>query len=364
MVYHCTYCDYITCYKCNYDKHINRKNPCHRVNNGNNVLKRNGDGNENSLHQNVIPSPPKRHPLHQNVIPLHQNVIPKLKVNTSIVNSDTSLECDFCKKKFSRSDSLRRHHKICKGVVAETFKCSSCLLCFTSRQSRNRHEHRDACHQRSVVNNNYTQNNMNTTNNIDNSIHNTQTNNIHINVFGQEDLTYLLKDKELVHRINNYSKDGVYGLVRMFDEIFMNKDRPENNTLIKPHDRGDGLYIRKNDDWEYREYEDIKECIVGSLDRYIDMYQQVKKGNNIKLTDPKERNRVKQLIVLLLTIGGMTNDELCEELNVDHTCFTEEEDERMNKKFDKATLNRIYAKTDVLFQKNGSGWSTKKINNL
>jgi hypothetical protein len=355
MVFVCVNCGYQTIYKCNLEKHNNRKNHCSRNKNGTFDKKKENHGNENDIHKNVILPPQKRHHSHKNVIPV-------LKDDSTIEQIvSASLVCSSCKNLFSRIDSLHRHQKSCKGV-SDCFKCSTCSKCFSSRQSKYRHEYNNKCKQTTVINHNFTQNNTNTTTNIiDNSVHNTQNNNIQINVFGQEDLSYLLKDKEIVCRINNYSKDGVYGLVRMFDDIFMNKDRPENNTLIKPQDRGEGLYIRQNDEWEYREYEDIKDCIVSSLDRYIDMYQQVKKGNDIKLTDPGERNRVKKLIVLLLTIGGMTNEELCKEFNVDETSVADEDDDKINKKFDKATLNRLYTKTDVLFQKVGCGWSVKKI---
>ena len=63
----------------------------------------------------------------------------------------------------------------------------------------------------------------------------------------------------------------------MIDEIYMNKDKPENNTILKLQERGDGVYIRNNDDWEYREFEDIRDNLVSSLDKYFDIYQQKKK---------------------------------------------------------------------------------------
>ena len=62
----------------------------------------------------------------------------------------------------------------------------------------------------------------------------------------------------------------------MIDEIYMNKDKPENNTILKLQERGDGVYIRNNDDWEYREFEDIRDNLVSSLDKYFDIYQQKK----------------------------------------------------------------------------------------
>jgi hypothetical protein len=253
-----------------------------------------------------------------------------------------------------------------KLTETDILSCQICKKIFKTPKGKYQHITNVKCverpnlHASQITNNTVHYNN--TTNNIDNSVHNTQTNNIQINVFGQEDLSYLLKDTELVYRINQYSKDGVYGLVKMVDEIFMNKDRPENNTLIKPQERGDGVYVRQNNDWEYREYEDIKECIVGSLDRYIDMYQKVKNGNNIKLTDPKERNHIKQLIVLLIAIGGMTNTELLSELCIGQEDSSFDEcDDKINKKFDKATMNRIHTKTDIIFSKRlcGGGWKSK-----
>ena len=79
------------------------------------------------------------------------------------------------------------------------------------------------------------------------------------------------------------------------------------------------------------------------------MYKEVKKGNNIQLTEPKERIRIKQFVTLLLTVGGIMNDALCKELNVDE-CDIQEED-KLNIKFDKATMVRMHQKSQCMYKK-------------
>ena len=79
------------------------------------------------------------------------------------------------------------------------------------------------------------------------------------------------------------------------------------------------------------------------------MYQNAKKDFNIKLTEPKERKRIKQLVTLLLTVGGMMNDELCRELNIDEEDIDGED--IVNKKFDNATKDRIHQKTGIYWKK-------------
>jgi hypothetical protein len=252
---------------------------------------------------------------------------------------------------------LKRHNDTCKGV--DSLTCHICKKTFSSRSGKSQHLRNVNCHEQQVVipppiETVYNVNGdlINTTNNITNNTMNNNINNhIHINCFGKEDLSYLLKDNNLIHRINNYSKDGVYGLVKMIDDIYLNQEKPENNTIIKPNERGDGLYIRNNDDWEYREFEDIKDDLIKSLDKYIDIYKQVKQGNNIQLTEPKERRRIKRFVTILLTVGGMLNEDLCNELHIDEDDIAEEEEDKMNKKFENATMDKLHKKTHFMFKR-------------
>ena len=83
---------------------------------------------------------------------------------------------------------------------------------------------------------------FNNTNNfqIENSVNCNNTNcnnqNVEINVFGSEDLTYLMQDSGIIQRLRMYGKEGLYGLPKILDDVHFNKDRPENQTIIKPEE--------------------------------------------------------------------------------------------------------------------------------
>jgi hypothetical protein len=334
-MHECDKCGYVSNKKCNLEKHKQRKNPCGRAYVGNDEVCEENDGGEQYTKINT-----------ENV----KNNTKNVKNNTENVKDNTKLQCKKCKKMVCNKTYLKKHEVICNGV--DNLTCHICFQKFPYQVAKFRHIKKQTC----SCNNSPPpppHNNIHITNNVTNTtiLNNTQNNHIHINCFGKEDLSYLLKDNNLIHRINNYSKDGVYGLVKMIDEIYLNQEKPENNTIIKPNERGDGLYIRSNDDWEYREFEDIKDDLIKSLDKYIDIYKQVKQGNNIQLTEPKERRRIKRFVTILLTVGGMLNEDLCNELQIDEDDIDEEEEDKMNKKFGNATMDKLHKKTHVMFKR-------------
>ena len=316
MVFECEHCGYTTNFKSNFKKHINRINPCYRREKHNIKM----TANNTKMTANNT----------------------KMTANNT---NDERLACSKCLKVFTRMVYKRKHEEICTGV--DSLTCPICYMRFEYQVAKYRHIKSKCCipPYQTINNNTIVNNNI-----INNHVTTNTTQNININVFGKEDLSHLLKDNDLIYRINKYSKDGVYGLVKMIDDIYLNKETPENHTIIKPCERGEGLYIRDSDnEWVYREYEDVKQDIVSSLDKYIDMYHIVKKEYDIKLTEKKERRRIKELVTLLLTIGGMMNDELCRELQIDEEDIDEEI--KVNKKFDKATLDRLHQKTNVYWKK-------------
>ena len=320
-MFECEHCGYSTKISSNFKKHRNRINPCYKSN------------------KCDITEAKNNTQLAKNNTQLAKNNTQLAKNNTH----DNKNQCCKCYNIFTRPSYKKIHEEKCKGV--DSLTCPICYMRFDYQVAKYRHMKSKTCKPYQTINNTTINNNNTIHNNI---INNTQ--NISINVFGKEDLSHLLKDNDLIYRINNYSKDGVYGLVKMIDDIYLNKENPENHTIIKPCERGEGLYIRDSDnEWVYREYEDVKQILVNSLDKYIDMYHKAKKEFDIKLTEKKERRRIKELVTLLLTIGGMMNDELCRELQIDEEDIDEET--KVNKKFDKATLDRLHQKTNVYWKK-------------
>jgi hypothetical protein len=166
----------------------------------------------------------------------------------------------------------------------------------------------------------------------------------------------LIQDKDIIYKTNNFSKKGVYGLVDIIDHIYLNPEHPENNTIIKLNEKGDDvLVMNESNTWEYREYEDVKGQFIDSLNSFIKIYNSKKNELNIKLVEQKERNRIKEFMIFLMTIGGLIEDDLAEELNVDDDYYIINE-EKINNKFDKATLSKLFFKSNLFFNK-----SDKKI---
>jgi hypothetical protein len=180
---------------------------------------------------------------------------------------------------------------------------------------------------------------------------------VHINVFGKEDLSYLLNDGDILQKLKAYSKKGVYGLADIIKEVHCNKDRPENNNIIKPHEYGNGVYIMGDDnEWEYREFEDVREPLVDTVNTYVEKYNDVRKRAAVKLSERREKALIKKLAYQLLTLSGDLPLDLEDELELDDDHIkntTEDPDVQRNttRKFDKATMSKLHEYTSSNYKK-------------
>lgn len=192
----------------------------------------------------------------------------------------------------------------------------------------------------------------NTTNNIDNST--TNNNNVIINVFGKENMDYLYTDNHIIERLKRHGKSGIYGFAKILEEVYFNKDRPENNTLIKTQEHGNSVMIKTDDDeWEYREIEDVQYVMIDKIVMYFKAYSKVIKSLNIKLVEQREKNIIKNFAYELLALDGLIPRELFEELEMDEKDVESSEDEIRKKvrKFVRSTMRRIYNRTKQEYRK-------------
>jgi hypothetical protein len=199
-----------------------------------------------------------------------------------------------------------------------------------------------------ITNNNITNNNNNTLNN-----HGT-INIINVNSFGNEDLSYLLNEKNVLQKLKAYGKKGIYGLADIVKEIHCNDKKPENNTIIKPLDYGDGVYIMGDEkEWEYREFEDIRDTMIDTISKYVRKYNAIKDKLEVKLTDHRERRIIKGLCYSLLAMNGDVPDDMFDELEMDDAKIEEEDNniKNMLRKFDKATMTKLHEYTSSNYKK-------------
>lgn len=344
MRYECVDCGYTTDKKFNFEKHKNRKTTCKRDSNFGNKGK-----------QNVNPIQQIRNDDAQN-----SNDDAQIRNDGAQIRNEEHI-CNKCNKRLSNIFSLRRHVYKCKGV--DNLTCEKCFKKFSSVASKNNHKRNINCSSLSktkMIDTTHETNNNISNNTLINGNHNNNTNvqNITINSFGNENLNHLIQDKDIIYKTNNFSKKGVYGLVDIIDHIYLNPEHPENNTIIKLNEKGDDvLVMNESNTWEYREYEDVKDQFVEALNNFLRIYNKKKNELNIKLVEQKERNRIKEFIIFLMTIGGIIEDDLAEELNVDDDYIVNEE--KINNKFDKATLSKLFFKSNLFFNK-----SDKKIKRI
>lgn len=259
------------------------------------------------------------------------------------------------------------------NVNAKPYKCDVCLKCFSSRQGKHNHKKIVKCQPpvpqsqqiipQTIYNINTTNNNNNTTTNItNNNTINNNNNNIQINVFGKEDLSYLLNDKDILQKLKSFGKSGIYGLPKIINDVHFNKDKPENSTLIKPDEYGNGVMILNDEkEWEYREFEDIRDDLISTIIKYFKAYNTVKNNLGVKLIEKKERNIIKNIAYELMFLEGTIPSDLFEELDMNEDDVEEDEDEIKHKmrKFDKSTMKNIHHKTSLNYKKDNGSYIKK-----
>ena len=205
-----------------------------------------------------------------NVNMLVENVnIEDENVNSTEEGSNNRVKCPDCYKTFASKKTLSNHIPICKKIQ-NPYSCPICLLAFSARQSKSRHmktckSNAAASHSgfagapqlQNITNNNTTNNNTtnnnttnnNTTNNNLLNINNTY--NIHINNFGEEDLSYITP--QLMY---NWllQKNGI-GLFNFFKHVHLNMEAPQNHN-IRDHPMKKMVEVKQEGEWVVADCED------------------------------------------------------------------------------------------------------------
>ena len=343
MTYECNECGYETNRKANLTRHKNRKRSCVDTKSGN----KNDERVENTNQKEIAPK--------------IEGVAPKIEGGSKvdeIQRSKVEFKCSRCDKTFSSKYNRNKHVAKCNGVDSKT--CCICRKVFSTPYGRYIHNKNVKCSE-PVLQQFPTVNNVfNNTNNfqIENSVNCNNTNcnnqNVEINVFGSEDLTYLMQDSGIIQRLRMYGKEGLYGLPKILDDVHFNKDRPENQTIIKPEEYGNTVLIKNsNDEWEFREFEDVRDNLINTMMDYIKMYNEVKNKLDIKLIEERERHFIKKISYELMALDGSIPRNLFHELDMDENKVVDNQDAVKSKtrKFDRSTMHMIHNRTYYTYRK-------------
>ena len=223
MIHKCSQCEFSSQWVSNTRRHFNRKH------------------SEKML---------KNAEIQQKDIPIQQKDIPKLEED--IRQAPHENQCVKCEKILANKQGLSRHQKICKGKINK-LECIYCYEIFTI--SANKYRHQKTCKQKiknefpssdlviQNINNNITNNQI-----VNNTINNNQTinNNITIQIrnFGDENKEYITN----AFLLDCY-KNGYYGLVEMIEEIYFNKEHPENHNVRIGSFKNKYFEIHNDNNW-------------------------------------------------------------------------------------------------------------------
>lgn len=166
-------------------------------------------------------------------------------------------QCTHCDKSFAYSQTLARH------VKAEHPNISINSHNHTN-ESHNTTDSHNQSYNTTSTNQSHNTNSLNTTTN------NNTTVNIHLNVFGQEQLDHILEDENfLTHCARSITTDG---LQKILKSIWCNKEVPENHNVHLKRERKPRLVNVYVDDGEPRWVEKLADDVIDDM---------IKKGTGI-----------------------------------------------------------------------------------
>jgi len=206
-------------------------------------------------------------------------------VNDKIKNNNTKLECEYCHKTYCRKTLLNKHYKKCNDRIIiinkeneqeinklEEFIDKNELKIITrinkvsnikSENSNIKNSNNNTFYsnntnddtdnkENTTVNNQYNNNSnnikiVNSDNNVINSNNTNITNNIIINNYGEEDLSYLSDDN-----LKEYIIDQSCGLLKCIKDIHFNPEHPENKNIRILNKKQPYLQVLKDNKWEFR----------------------------------------------------------------------------------------------------------------
>jgi len=259
--YICKRCNKRYNHKGEYDRHINRKNPCEH------------------LEENVYASK-----IEQIELKLAEIIKNPQKI-AEIPKMEEKYICSFCVKTLSDKYGLQRHIKSCK-VKKQKEKTEEDKFQFmidminelkkvTSVQINHIEElKKEICTDKinktkKNKNNTDTNTSANMNNNIVvNNIVNNQQNNINVNIIVNpyKDTNMKFLSNEEKKSILSKGYKAVEDLVKM---IHFNKDKPENHNIYISNMKGNKILIYSGDDWNLHDRDDVIQDLYDDQSRYL-----------------------------------------------------------------------------------------------
>ena len=211
----------------------------------------------------------------------------KMNPYESILNPNGSNKCEYCKKQYSTNSNLHKHYKRCKKF--KEYKENKFKKEYELQKKEN-----ELKRLTKIINNllKQTKNNnvistknklINNKNKINTQINNTQNNNnqqVKINNFGEEDMSYITPEKS-----KNLLIDPRNSITNLIDDTHFNLDHPENANIRIPNKKQPFIELYVDNAWKvFNQYKTVCEILKNKKEFIHDLF--IKQQNELT---PKQK---------------------------------------------------------------------------
>ena len=238
----CERCGYSTNHKSVFSKHIRRKNICKPIISDVDIT-------INYDKYNIVPFGSKTVPFGSKTVPFgskNEKTVPFLEpffgTNTIKEKSQKNIiSCMYCQKIYSRIGNLNKHYKICKKKKKENETTSQLEIV---KLENDKLKEKIEKLENSIINT-HTNTQINTQINTNTQINiGSISNNIIINNYGDEDISYI-KGNDLTKCVKNMPP----GVLKLIEKIHFNPKHPENTNLRITNKKEQFIQVRRKNKW-------------------------------------------------------------------------------------------------------------------
>lgn len=146
--------------------------------------------------------------------------------------------CDLCDKGFSSKQSMYRHKRLYCKIAKENNNCINELKSMIHEQKQHINKLIDKVGTTNI-----------TTNNIQN--------NIQLNNYGKEDISYITDSMK-----SNLLK-GPYNMIpKLIEHVHFNNNKPENQNILFPNKKENKIKIFKDNKWVYKDKQEVLDDLI------------------------------------------------------------------------------------------------------
>ena len=241
-MFSCKRCGYFTSIKCDFKNHLHRKTQCSPILSEIEVL---------ILHQDFFYKEEKEKPF----------------------------ACEFCLKGLSSSSSKSQHKKICP---VKLLQLNNQLHMIQELGEKQKQLEEQLCEVKKSAN---TTNN--TTNNNNNN--NTTINNIKLNIFGKENIKFLVDEPKFRQFMMRCLTNTDTGYIQLMDKIYFNDKHPENMNIKKTNSKDDYIKCFNGTSWDIMYSNNALEIVMDRISSAFYVF--------FDWIEENEEERVKQAII-------------------------------------------------------------------